>query len=212
MAEENVAPETNEQAPQFTPEQMAWMEKQVTIQVAVKVKGFLEANQVRFDALITKAQADLKASMTPPTHEEIQKVLDQEYQEFTITLPFNGGQRKFLLQEMPMAVEKKFYARLKAEIVPIAEQLSSLTVDLLQGEAAKKIENAMNMIEPVMDVMCFACAVSLNPRGEDAEINEDWVRNNLSSSRIMAVLNAQAMCNRMRDFLSILSRGMKALT
>jgi hypothetical protein len=210
MSEEKVA---IEMAPEsdFSPEQKEAMEKRIALGVAEATKGMLEVNQKRFDALLEDARDKLKASMTPPTHEQVQKILEQEYIEFHITLPFNGGTREFTLREMPMAVEKKFYARLKKEIVPISVQLSSLTTDLLQGEAAKKIENAMNMIEPVLDVMAYACSVALDPRGEDTGIDEDWVKSNLSSSRIMAILNAQATCNRMRDFLSILSRGTKAL-
>ena len=64
----------------------------------------------------------------------------------------------------------------------------------------------------MLDVMIGVCAICLNPFDEDEEITEDWVRKNLSATRIVKIVTAQVEANKMRDFFSLLFRNTKLLT
>lgn len=157
--------------------------------------------------------AAFRKKMEPPSKEELQKLLDQEYIEFHIKIPFKGKQkgaktihREFVIRELPQAVEKKFYSRVKDKLTPLAEEVANITLNLVDGDAARKIITILNTFEPLLDVLSYGAMLALNPYGDEEDIDEDWVRDNLSSTRIMQIITAQGEANRMRDFFSLVSR------
>lgn len=170
---------------------------------------FLAENKQRFE----EALKEIRAKLEPPKPEDIQKMLDEEYVTFKVKLPFGDGDKEFVLEELPQAIEKKFYRLVKDKLVPLTQEINSIKMNLLDGgDISKKILAMAETVEPILDVLAGVASIALNPRGKIDGINVEWVQENLSSMRILSVVNAQAQCNRLRDFFSILSRGMKSLT
>jgi autotransporter translocation and assembly factor TamB len=168
--------------------------------------------------IVAEAIERFRKEMTPPNEQDIQKLLNQEYVEFKIDIRYQakGGEDKwktknFVIQEVPNKVEKRIYASIKKILVPFATEIASITMNMLEGDAAKKVVQIMNTFEPLLDTMVSIATIVLNPYDEDAEVDEDWVRENLSSTRIVKIVNAQIECNRMRDFFSLLFQGSKLL-
>lgn len=160
---------------------------------------------------MTSAIQELQAKLKPPTAEELQKVLEQEYLEFKLKVGRGEEEKTFTIQELPQAVEKKFVKKAKSQLVTIASEIASLTLNLLEGDAARKVVAAMNSLEPLLDVVAELATIALNPYETDPDITKEWVQKNLSTSRIMAVVNAQLEANHIRDFLSLLSRSSSSL-
>ena len=183
-------------------------------------KQFIEDSEKFKDELrkqnetaIKQTIAEFKKRMEPPTKEDIKKLLDQEYVEFTIVIPYKSSKegaktvkRTFTIRELPQAIEKKFYSRVKDKLTPLAEEVANLSINLVEGDAARKIVSILDSFEPLLDVMAYAATLALNPYGEDEDITEEWVRETLSSTRIMQIVTAQGEANRMRDFFSLVSR------
>lgn len=178
-----------------------------------ETEKFKEELQTQNKLAIEKTITEFRKKMEPPTKEDIQKLLDQDYVEFTIKLPYKGSQkgakttmRSFTIRELPQAIEKKFYSRVKDKLTPLAEEVANLSINLVEGDAARKIVSILDSFEPLLDVLAYAATLSLNPYDEEEDITEEWVRENLSSTRIMQIVTAQGEANRMRDFFSLVSR------
>ncbi len=168
--------------------------------------------------IVAEAIDRFRKDMAPPEEPDIQKLLEQEYITFRIDVKYQakGGEEKwrtktFIIQEVPNKVEKKIYAKIREVLVPFSTEIASITMNMLEGDAAKKIVQIMNTFEPLLDVMVGIATICLNPYGEDEEVDEDWVKEHLSSTRIVKIITAQIECNRMRDFFSLLFQGSKLL-
>ncbi len=153
-----------------------------------------------------------RKEMVPPSEQDIQKLLEQEYVEFTIEVKIKKEMKTFTIREVPVEVEKRIYKKVKQVLIPFSAELSALSLNILEGDAGKKVVQLMNAFEPMLDVMIGVCAICLNPFEEDDEIDEGWVRKNLSSTRIVKIVTAQVEANKMRDFFSLLFRNTKLLT
>lgn len=166
---------------------------------------------------INQAIEEFKKSQQPPSQEEIAQLLNQEYLEFSVVVPWEGeaavdGKRTFAIRELPQIVEKKFYAQFKNSILPKASELGALTFELLEGDVGKKITSLLETFEPTFDLMAEACVMILNPRGKEKELTKEWMQLNLSCYRQWNIIYAQVEVNRLRDFFSQLSRGSKGMT
>lgn len=171
-----------------------------------------EQNKIAMEKTIV----EFRKKMEPPTKEDIQLLLDQDYIDFHIKIPYKGKQkgaktvqRDFVIRELPQAIEKKFFSRVKDKLVPLAEEVANITLNLAGGDAARKIVSILDSFEPLLDVLAYAATLALNPYGEEEGIDEEWVRENISSTRIMQIVTAQGEANRMRDFFSLVSRKSK---
>ena len=171
-------------------------------------KRMTEENQ----KILNNAIEKFRKEMTPPSEQDIQKLLEQEYLEFTVAVKVGKEKKSFTIRELPIEVEKKIYKKVKTILVPFASELSAMSMNLLEGDAAKKVVQLMNTFEPMLDVMVSVCTICLNPFEEDEEITEEWVRKNLGSTRIVKIVTAQVEANKMRDFFSLLFRNTKLLT
>lgn len=171
-------------------------------------KRMTEENQ----KILNNAIEKFRRETTPPSEQDIQKLLEQEYLEFTVDVKVGKEKKSFTIRELPIEVEKKIYKKVKTILVPFASELSAMSMNLLEGDAAKKVVQLMNTFEPLLDVMVSVCAICLDPFQEDAEITEEWVRNNMGSTRIVKIVTAQVEANKMRDFFSLLFRNTKLLT
>lgn len=206
-------------------------ETEVRSQIAAEIRKDLEAEYTKKLAEYTvKADEDMKKMVgeaieqwkqdqAPPTPEDIQKLLTQEYIEFAVKIPYvqeDGTQREktFTLRELPQSVEKRFYAKVKKELVPKAQDFAALTFNLLEGDAAQKLVHMLEAFEPGFDLLAEACYLILNPFGKDKDVTLEWVQENISSSRMIAIVKAQMEVNRLRDFFSggFLSRKSQSTT
>lgn len=177
----------------------------------VKIKEISDKMTEENKKLVQDAIEKFRKDMLPPGPEDIKKLLEQEYAEFTIEIPIGRGnsrtKKTFTICELPQAVEKKMFKKVKEIVVPLSTEFAQITVNLLEGEAGKKIVQLMNTFEPVLDLMAGIAAISLNPYGEEEEVTEEWVAGNISSTRIAKIVTAQMECNKVRDFLSLVFRG-----
>ena len=171
-------------------------------------KRMTEENTKVLEAAIER----FRKEMAPPSEKDVQKLLEQEYVEYQIDVKASGGTKHFTIRELPIAVEKKIYKKIKTILVPFASELGAISMNILEGDAAKKVLQLMNTFEPLLDVMICVCTICLNPYEEDKEVDEEWVRNNLGSTRIVKIVSAQLEANKMRDFFSLLFRNTKLLT
>jgi hypothetical protein len=175
-----------------------------------KISGEMQKENKK---IVEEAITRFRKEMEPPSEEDIQKLLNQEYMEFEIDIkPRNGEKKHFVIRELSSETEKKIYKEVKRILVPFSSDLAALSMNLLEGDAAKKIVQLMNTFEPMLDVAVNVCAICLNPFGEDEEVDEEWVRKNLSNTRIIKILSAQMEANKMRDFFSLLFHNTKLLT
>ncbi len=175
-----------------------------------KISGEMQKENKK---IVEEAIERFRKEMAPPSEQDIQKLLSQEYMEFSVDVKTREGTtRTFTIREVPIDVEKKILKKVKTILVPFASDLSALSMNMLEGDAAKKIVQLMNTFEPMLDVSISVCTICLNPFGEDEEVDEDWVRKNLGATRIVKVISAQMEANKMRDFFSLLFRNTKLMT
>jgi hypothetical protein len=208
MAEETVVMDQKEELERKI---RAELEAEYTSRLEVEINKISARLQQENVKIVTEAIERYKKELAPPTQEDMQKLLTQEYVEFTVELKHNGQLRKFVIAELSQKVEKKIYKKIKDVLIPFSSELASMSLNMLEGDAAKKIVQIMNTFEPVLDVMAGIAAISLNPYGEEEDITDEWVRENLSSTRIAKIVMAQIEANKMRDFFSLLFRGSKTL-
>jgi len=225
MEDEKVAVEETAVAEQ-TPEELELareLELRETLQKEYDLRFETEINKISAqirqenEKVVKDAIERYRKELAPPTEEDMQKLLTQEYVEFKVDVKTKDAKgetviKNFVISELSQKVEKKIYKKIKDILIPFSTELTALSMNLMEGDAAKKIVQVMNTFEPVLDVMSGIAAIALNPYGEDEDVTEDWVMGHLSSTRIAKIVMAQIEANRMRDFFSLLFRGSKALT
>jgi hypothetical protein len=191
------------------------LEAEYTTRLEKEVQEISSKMQEENKKIVSEAIERFRKEMTPPTEEDIQKLLEQEYVEFKIDVRTGKGKeaevKHFVITELPISVEKKIIKKGKTILVPFASELSAMSMNLLEGDAAKKLVQLMNTFEPMLDLMVSICAICLDPNEEDDEITEEWVARYLSATRIVKIVAAQMEANRMRDFFSLLFRNSKLL-
>ena len=208
---------TEEQKVDFEVALRQKLEEEYATRLQSEIQSISAKMQEENKRIVTEAVERMRKELTPPGPEDIQKLVSQEYQEYTIDVKYSsktgGGllEKHFVIRELPYAVEKKMYDKIKNMVVPMASDVASLTMHMLEGDAATKIVKIMHTFDPALEVMVSVCTLCLNPFGEEADVNEEWVRRNMSSARIVKVITAQIECNRMRDFFSLLFQGSKLL-
>lgn len=151
----------------------------------------------------------------PPTADEIQKLLSQEYLEFKVSIRTVVGEAdeervktiEFVITELPQSVEKQFYKKFKKQIVDLAPQINAWVQKNLDKSVIERVEGFLETVDGGMDLMAEAVVYVLNPRGKKTFITKEWVADNISSIRQWNILQAQADANRLRDFFSLVSRS-----
>lgn len=165
--------------------------------------------------VVAEAIERFRKEMTPPGQQDIKALVEQEYVEVEFEIQIGhkagGGKRKFVIRELPQSVERKMFKKVKEKLVPLSTELAGLSLNLMDGDMAKKLVQVMNTFDPMLEVMTSVCTLCLNPFGEEEGVDEKWVADNLSSTRIVKVVTAQSQCNKLRDFFSLLFQGTKAI-
>ena len=183
--------------------------------LAEKANKMAEATKARE---LEKAVIDLKAwnekqmadkleeitkRNTPPTVEEMEKLVSQDYVEFRVKLRKDGEMKEFVISELPQSVETKFFKRIKSKLAPHIQKFTQL--EWTTGSTLDRLQNLIEVVPEVMDTLADAAAISLDPRGEHG-ITTVWVQENLSSSRIMNIVECQIQAGRFRDFFLAVAR------
>lgn len=184
-------------------------QKRLETQIAEISQKMTQENQ----KIVSEAIERFRKEMVPPGEQDIKKLVEQEYMEVEFEIEAGkkkgGAKRKFTIRELPQAVEKRMFKKVKDRLVPFASELAGISMNLMDGDVAKKLVQVMNTFEPALDVMTSICTLCLNPFGDEEDIDEEWVANHLSSTRIVKIVTAQAQCQKLRDFTSLLFAGSK---
>lgn len=212
QAELELEGQIREKMEQELADRRATLEAEFDKRLTDKVREVSDQMQKENTKVVQEAIEKFRKEMAPPSEKDIQQLLEQEYIEFKVEVPYKGEKRVFTLKELPHAVEKRIFKKIKTILVPFASDLAAISLNLLQGDAAKKIVDMMNTFEPLLDCLVGICAICLNPFDEDKNITEEWVAENISSTRIVQIITAQVQCNRIRDFFSLVFQGSKLAT
>ena len=173
------------------------------------------------DKLIAENQEILKAklaefqkSMTPPTAEELQKILSQEYVEFSLKLRYDGKAREFMIRELPLAAETRLMKMVQKTLASMIKEIGAIDWQSKVGSntMVERIMKILEMVPGAIETLSDCCAVCLDPLGEDDKITGEWVQKNIGLGRLASILQAQLEVGRYRDFFSQVSRLIPGLT
>lgn len=169
-----------------------------------QVQDLIASNKAMMTAEIDK----LRKANEPLKPEELEKLVNQEYLEFKISLPKHRDRsaREFVIRELPIKVEKKLVNTLKKTLGSVIKDMSRLnwTTEMSNLE---RITELIDMVPGALDTIADCAAVCLNPFDEDPDVDKEWVLDNLTTAKILAVLQLQAEANRWRDFFSAVARA-----
>lgn len=144
-----------------------------------------------------------KEEQKPPTAEEIQKLLSQEYVEFPIKIiGRDKKERTFVLRELPQKVERKFYREFKERLKNYGPQIAAFAQANIGSTVEQQLFHVLDSIDGAFDIIADGVAICLDPFGEDPDMTTEWVQDNISIKRSWDILEAQSQVNRLRDFFS----------
>jgi hypothetical protein len=150
----------------------------------------------------------------PPEPADIQVLLNQEYETFTIPVNYvdyaeDGSETPhsmlFTIRELPQTIEKQFYRQFKGRIVGRLSDLEAITQAGMDQPFEKRVQSFLEVFDDGFDVLAEAVQLCLNPFGKKKEITREWIQNNISSDRQWRIVEAQMKVNRLRDFFSKVS-------
>lgn len=164
---------------------------------------------------LEKYYEKFREEQKPPTDEDIQQLLDQDYQTFTVKVDYvnDDGEDKselFTLRELPQAAEKKFYKQFKDRLLGKTQALAAFAQEGIDMPFEDKAKNVLSVLEDGFDILADTVVICLNPFGKKKEITRDWVQNNLSSNRQWGIVEAQIKINRLKDFFLRISQSGKS--
>jgi hypothetical protein len=154
---------------------------------------------------LTEKIEEIRKAMTPPSPEELQALLNQEYVEYTLCLKAGNVPKDFVIRELSIEVETRI---LKIVQKTLGERLTEIgQIDWASGMTMlERLERIMSMVPGALETVSDCCAICLDPYGEDEHITGSWVRKNIGAQRLLAILHAQVSVSRYRDFFSLASR------
>lgn len=160
---------------------------------------------------VKKRFDEWQKAQKPPSPDDLQKLLDQEYLEFKVNLQTSDGEREFTIVELPQASEQKFYRLFKNKLIQKASVIASIAQANMDEPMEKKFRFALDAIDESFDLLAEACVLVLNPFGKN-EVTAEWIKNNLASNRVWNIVFAQIEANRLRDFFSQISQAGNSMT
>lgn len=154
-----------------------------------------------------KAQEQQK----PPSDEDIEKLLNQEYKEFNIRVDYVDGEdtrsEQFVIRELPQASEKRFFKHFREKIMVNAQALESLVQETIDQPFEAKAKAFMDLFYESFDILAEAVVIILNPFNKKTFVTREWVQNNIGSDRQWNIVEAQIGVNRLKDFFSRVSQS-----
>jgi hypothetical protein len=175
---------------------------------AKEISEYVDNLSIQNTEMIQRELEKIKEANKPPSIEDLNTLLSQEYLEMTVRLSVRGEngrqERVFTIRELPQAVETKLLKSVFDLLVPELRKISAL--EFTPGTTVEqKLGQIVGMLPGAMHLMADLCAMCLDPYG-DEKVDGEWVRSNMSSARIRDVLEAQVAVGRIRDFFSQASR------
>lgn len=155
-----------------------------------------------------------KEEQKPPEPQDIQVLLDQEYETFTIPIDCVSEEGEvdhvtFTVRELPQSIEKKFYRQFKGKLLDKLQMLEAFTQSGIDKPFEDKAKSFLDLFDESFDILAEAVVLVINPFGKkkvhDGIVDKDWVQNNISSDRQWRIVEAQMKVNRLRDFFSKVS-------
>ena len=148
----------------------------------------------------------------PPTHEDIQQLLNQEYEVFPIkvlTTDDSGTEKEelFTIRELPQAAEKHFFKQFKDKILSRSQELMAFTQEGMDKPFEEKAKAFMDLFDDSFDMLADAVVIVLNPFGKRTDITRTWVQASIGSDRQWRIVEAQIQVNRIKDFFSRVSQS-----
>jgi hypothetical protein len=174
-----------------------------------------EAEQIATDGL-QKLFDKWKEEQKPPTDEEIQLLLNQEYATFNLQIEAmntsgdNGAHRTtetFVIRELPQEAEIKFYRQFKDKVLGKSSALQAFTQANVDMPFESKAKAFLELFDESFDMLADAVVICLNPYADKKEITRQWVQKNISSNRQWNIVDAQIRVNKLKDFFSRLSQS-----
>jgi hypothetical protein len=171
-----------------------------------KYKEFEQQLTATSREAVQKAIADWQEDQKPLSQDDIRTLLAQEYMEFDVKLKLRDGQLiNFHLVELPQEIELRFIATLKKRFLPLMKELIAAEFKLdLNSSSMEKLQSLIEAVPGVLEVFTELVAICLDPWGDNKEygiiVNAGWVKKNIATHRILAIILGQLEVGRYRDF------------
>lgn len=130
-----------------------------------------------------------KEEQKPPTNEEIQQLLNQEYETFSLKVDTytddgkEGTPETFTIRELPQAAEKKFYKQFTDRVMGNVGSLQAFTQASMDQPFEQKAKGFLRLMDESFDLLSDAVVIALNPFGKNPKLTREWVQMNISSNR-----------------------------
>jgi len=177
----------------------------------------LEAQQdVQIQDAVLKYVEEWKEKQKPPSKDEIQLLLSQEYVDFELLIkyadptddePSRMAQKPFTIRELPQDVEKKFYQMFRKHLTEHLPELNAFMQKNLDKSFEEKANSFMEAFEGSFDILAETVVLVLNPYNKISWLTLEWVQSHISSMRQWNIVQAQIDANKLRDFFSKLSQS-----
>jgi hypothetical protein len=182
---------------------VARISQKAEAQKAKKLAEEIDILRTANEKQLRETVAKIQQNMAPPDDKQLEKLLNQEYATFDmqITLPGPNKETKmFVICELPQFYEKKIAAIVTQKLVPFLKDVQAIDFKS-SGTVADRLSKVMSVIPEAFDCLSEVAAIALDPRS-DSGISAEWVQKNISSHRIAAIVEAQFVVNKLRDFMS----------
>lgn len=169
-------------------------------------------NEAIIDEGLQKYFEQQRDQLKPPTHDEIQELLSQEYETFPVKVNYapKSGDRKdklFTLRELPQEIEEKFYNQFKKTILAKSQELAAFAQEGMDKSFEEQARSFLELFGESFGMIAEAVTLCLNPYNEDEEVDVKWVQRNISSNRQWSIIEAQMKVNRLKDFFLRVSQS-----
>lgn len=169
---------------------------------AKELEKQITAIQAENKQAVNLMMEDWKKKNTPPTPEELSTLLSQEYIEFPVKLFLEGKTKDFVIRELPQAAEKRFIHILQKKVLPNLKDL--VGVNWQTETVMERVASVVDVLPNGLDLLAELTGLALFPRGEGKPV--EWLQENISTQRMFNIVEAQFRANRLRDFISAVSR------
>ena len=171
-------------------------------------------NEAKINQAVEEWKVEQKKNAKPLEPADIQKMLSKEYVTFKVML--NHGtedapvEKEFTIRELPQKFETAMLLKIKDVLVIGSQKLSGDGLRFEGTDWLEKLNSIMDLMAPALKTMAECARICLDPREKVSWLTADWIVDNLSNYRILAILQAQVEVNKLRDFFSQLFQSFQS--
>ena|SRR5579859_875815 len=204
----DIESQVEERFQQERPKLIAEVRREFQLKLDAKILQIQQDTKDENQKYLSSVVEQFKKDSTPPTQEEIRKLLDAEYLEFPVKIKWAGSKTPeiVVLTELSAEFERKFMRLVKEKAIPNVQLLTGLFLEMIQGTEEDKVKGFFNALETATDLLEEIVTLILNGAMEGKTVTVEDVRNSLSLNRQMSIVRAQVECNRVRDFFTHVSK------